>query len=352
MIDSDLLCYDAAMPKRSSDDPKTTPVNLRIPTDILHGVELVQAQFNYATRTDAVIRLITVGLQHVAEEADDQNAVESLMASIATLGAERDDLMAQVQKLNANNAQLGLIQRTPSGIAVDAAMRGRLVALAEMMSSGGVFSELGVSLSVDHVARLALNRGIAQLESPTSTPTAPPLSVRPVQHEPLPPPRPRLDDGVHPGGKSGQYASAMRMSQQAIDSRPTQYGQKKVSDRSAMAEASGDMSDKMEDIPQHGARAAMTDAGLLIPDPSWRPWSPDVDGDIAPEEAQTHAYYSMNGWYRWMRPLPDGRVLTFYWSDDVRMQGIALFSGKGDIIVDALPTGDRGIAHAIAVVTP
>jgi len=115
-----------------------------------------------------------------------------------------------------------------------------------------------------------------------------------------------------------------------------------------MAEAHGDFDDKMADIPQGGVQAPQGVGGVYQPDPAWRPWAPDIDGGIAPEEAKLHHFYSSNGWYRWFKPQADGRLVTFYWADNPRAQGIAPFEGDSNIIVEALQTEQMGIAHAIA----
>lgn len=392
-----------------SADSKTAALNVRLPLDTFAGVEAARAEGQ--TRTEVVVRLLTVGLQHIAEENDSQSAVEALMEQMASHVAAKEEAEAALRRLQeaGTRAADALVvsdddlfrrvsaaseepgahpilptlkarlqgwlhrnaQRPAEAMSVDLAMKARLAELAQTMSSGGILGELGVTLSVEHVLRLALSRGIAVLEggggrseapSQPSAPSPYASPVRPMLPVPPPPTQPtaRLTPGAYPGawggnGQQGQpapYTAAMQISKHELDNRPTQYGSKMMSNRSAMAEATGDTSDKMEDIPQNAGPRLVDGRGLLPPDPSWRPWSPDVDGEIPPTEVKMHYYYSMNGWYRWMKPLGNGKIMTFYWSDDPRAQAIEPFKGSSELVVEVLPTGDRGAAHAVAIIVP
>lgn len=367
-------------------------LNVRLPLDMLRAVDEARAEGE--TRTDVVLSLLTAGLQHRADQGEEERVVAELSSQLATTALERDaacklaadrldaiqlamtvvladsdEALTQALAAASGKPDSGQLLRAlstwktraaarpaSSALPLDAALRERLQLLAQSMSGGGILGELGVTVSVDHVARLALNRGIAVLEGgsaglpvvsdqPTGGPTLPTRPVPPAyaaQATSLPP---------RPQAPPGAYARVMPVSQAQIDNRPTKYAGWMASNQTPVAEAHGDFDSKMSDVPQNAMDVSRTPSGMLEPDPSWRPWAPDVDGEIAPEEAHLHNYYSMNGWYRWSKALPDGRVVTFYWSDDPRAQGIETFKGASPgLVIEPLPTGTRGLAHGVAAV--
>jgi hypothetical protein len=86
--------------------------------------------------------------------------------------------------------------------------------------------------------------------------------------------------------------------------------------------------------------------GNVKPPEGWNEW---LSGERIPEShEEVHEYYTKNGWRRFWGKAGD-ETIVFYWTGDPRLQGLALYDGKGPDKSTVLEqkVGPYGTGHLI-----
>lgn len=363
----------------ASSPSATQPLNVRIPTDLHQAI--TEATQPGQTRTSVVVALLTSGLQYLADAGAAEAEVESLMARVAGLGVEavkREDVIrtlrisldrvGELLAADSSSQMAAMLEEIPADdiaarelgqrlinwsarlaarpsaaasapgaltdLVLDPPLRERLMRTAESLALDPLLAGLGLQVSLPHVVRLALTRGAELLEAEgpaAALPSRPTRHHDPEDLRPTPAARP-TPGSPRPARIVAAAAPTPTRPQMELEGKAT---------------ASGEFGEKQPDVPLEAPMAVPRGpGGYLAPDETWSPWSPQ-DGDIAPDERGLHAYYEINGWTRWTKPLASGRLLTFYWCDDPRAQSLPTYPREKDLVVEVLPTGDRGVGHAV-----
>ena len=158
-------------------------------------------------------------------------------------------------------------------VTLDEELEKRLDALVPKVSESAAAQEFGIKVDRTLVARVALLRGLSEMEGPGGRPAPPP---------------------------------AMK-------------GTKK--------ERQAEKKPEKQALPPADASPDYDEAGMVVPPDGWRRWA---ESEKIPDgHEDTHEYYLENGWSRYYGTSPaktKDEVIAFYWCSDPAKQDLDIFA--------------------------